>query len=171
MRRLLLMVTAVCLVLAAAGCGDDDGGTDEEKAGDPTSGAPSSEAPEEERKPVKVADCTAEASTTGAYEAEWQGEAHVRTGGKPVDDPGPSAVYTLTDQRNRLAVYSPGAEFKGSVTLSADGVAYSSDPADAESLDIDEHGKGASVDVTLTSTGGDTIDVVAEFTCDKYKKP
>jgi hypothetical protein len=170
MRRLLMMVPAVCLVLATVGCGDDGGGTDEEKADEQTSGAPTSEAPEEVRMPAKVADCTAEASTTGAYEAEWQGEAKVRTGGKPANDPGPSAVYTLADQRHRLAVYSPGAEFKGSVTLSADGVAYSSDPADAESLDIDEHGKSASVDVTLTSTGGDTIDVVAEFTCDKAKK-
>ena len=69
-------------------------------------------------------------------EAEGEGEAKVRTGGKPADDPGPSAVYTLADQRHRLAVYSPGAEFKGSVTLSAEGVAYSSDPADAESLDL-----------------------------------
>ena len=165
-----MMVPAVCLVLAAAGCSDDDGGNDDEKAGESTSEAPSSEAPEDEHKPAKIADCTAEASTTGAYEAEWQGEAQVRTGGKPADDPGPNAVYTLTDQKNRLAVYSPGAEFKGSVTLSAGGVAYSSDPADAESLDIDKHGKSASVDVTLTSTGGDKIDVVAEFTCDKSKK-
>src|SRR5687768_17277639 len=131
MRRLLMMVPAVCLVLATAGCGDDDGGTDDEKVGEQTSGAPSSEAPEEEHKPAQIADCTAEARTTGAYEAEWKGEARVRTGGKPAHDPGPSAVYTLTDQRNRLAVYSPGAEFKGSVTLSADGVAFSSDPADA----------------------------------------
>jgi hypothetical protein len=170
MRRLLMMVPAVCLVLATLGCGDDDGGTDEEKADEQTSGAPTSEAPQEVRTPAKVAECTAVASTTGAHEAEWQGQAKVRTGGRLADDPGPSAVYTSTHQSNRLAVYSPGTEFKGSVTLLAEGVAYSSDPADAASLDIDEHGEGASVDVSLTSTGGDTIDVVAEFTCDKEKK-
>ena len=27
------------------------------------------------------------------------------------------------------------------------------------------HGKSASVDVTLTSTGGDKVDLVADFTC------
>jgi hypothetical protein len=170
MRRLLMLLPAVCLVLATAGCGDDGGDTDEELADEPTSGTPTSEAPMKVHTPAKVAECTAEASTTGAFEAEWHGDAKVRTGGKPTDDPGPSAVYTLTHQSNRLAVYSPGTEFKGSVTLLAEGVAYSSDPADAASLDIDEHGKGASVDVTLTSTGGDTIDVVAEFTCDKEMK-
>jgi hypothetical protein len=170
MRRLLTILPVVCLILATAGCGGDDDGNDEEQANEPTSGAPSSDDTEDVRKPAKVVDCTAEASTSGAYEAEWEGEAQVRTGGKPANDPGPNAVYTLTHGKNRLALYSPGAEFKGSVSLSADGTAYSSDPADAESLDIDEHGKSASVDVTLTSTGGDTIDVVAEFTCDKSKK-
>ena len=170
MRRLLTIVPVVCLILATAGCSGDDDGKDEEKANEPTSGAPSSDDPEDVSKPAKVVDCTAEASTSGAYEAEWEGKAQVRTGGKPADDPGPNAVYTLTDDRNRLALYSPGAEFKGSVSLTADGTAYSSDPADAESLDIDKHGKSASVDVTLTSTGGDKVDLVAEFTCDKPEK-
>jgi hypothetical protein len=166
-----MMVPAVCLVLATVGCSDDDGGNDDEKAGESTSDAPSKEEQKEARKRIaQTSDCTAEVSTTGAYEAEWQGEAQVRTGGKPADDPGPNAVFTLTDKKNRVALYSPGPEFKGSVSLSADGVAYSSDPADAESLDIDKHGKSASVDVTLTSTGGDTIDVVADFTCGKSKK-
>ena len=164
-----MILPAVCLVLATAGCSGDDDGKDDEKADEPTSGAPSSEDREDERKPAKIADCTAEARTTGGYEAEWEGEAQVRTGGKPANDPGPDAVYTLTDDKSQLAIYSPGAEFKGSVSLSADGVVYSSDPADAESLDIDKHGKSASVDVTLTSTGGDRLDLVADFTCAKPK--
>ena len=165
-----MVVSAVCLILAAAGCSDDDAGNDDEKVSAPTSGAPSSEAPVGARKPAKIADCTAEVSTSGAFEGDWTGEAQVRTGGKPADDPGPTAVYTLTDQQNRVALYSPGAEFKGSVSLSVDGVAYSSDPADAESLEFEKQGKGASADVTLTSTGGDTIDLVADFTCGKAKK-
>ncbi len=166
-----MIVPAVCLILATAGCGGvDDEGTDEEKADEPTSGAPSSDDSEDVRKPAKVVDCTAETSTSGGYDAEWEGEAQVRTGGKPADDPGPKAVYTLTHGKNRLALYSPGAEFKGSVSLSADGTVYSSDPADAESLDIDPHGTSASVDVTLTSTGGDKVDLVADFTCGQPSK-
>jgi len=163
-----MLLPAVCLVLGSAGCSGDDDGNDEEQGSDPTSGA--SDIDPKDRKPAKTADCTAEVSTSGAYEADWQGEAQVRTGGKPADDPGPNAVYTLTDKKNRLALYSPGAEFKGSVSLSVDGVAYSSDPADAESLDFEKQGKGAAADVTLTSTGGDKIDLVAAFTCGKAKK-
>jgi hypothetical protein len=170
MRRLLIILPAVCLVLATAGCGGDDAAKDQEKANEPTSGAPSSDDPESVHKPAKVVDCTAEASTSGAYEAELQGDAQVRTGGKLADYPGPNAVYALTDHDVRLALYSPGDEFKGSVSLSAAGTAYSSDPADAESLEIDQHGKGASVDVTLTSTGGGKVDVVADFTCGTSKK-
>lgn len=165
-----MMVPAVCLILAATGCSDDDGGKDDEKGSEPTSGAPSSEDPAEARTPAKIADCTAEVSTSGAFEADWEGEAQVRTGGKPANDPGPNAVYTLTDQKNRVALYSPGAEYKGSVSLSADGVAYASDPADAESLEFEKQGKGVSADVTLTSTGGDKIDLEADFSCGKTKK-
>jgi len=165
-----MMVPAVCLLLAATGCSDDDGGKDDEKGSEPTSEAPSSEDPAEARTPAKIADCTAEVSTRGAFEADWEGEAQVRTGGKPANAPGPNAVYTLTDKKNQVALYSPGSEYKGSVSLSADGVAYASDPADAESLDIDEHGKGASVDVTLTSTGGDKVDLVGDFTCGTSRK-
>ena len=165
-----MLVPLVCLVLPLAACSGDDGkDEDKDRAGDePTSVIPTD--PEEARRQVaKTAKCDAEVTTTGAYDAEWQGEAVVRTGGKSVDDTGPNAVYQLEDEENRVALYSPGPEFKGSISLSADGMSYSSDPADAESFDIDKRGKHAKVDTTLTSISGKELTLVAEFTCGKGK--
>jgi hypothetical protein len=166
MRRLLTVLAAGSLILAAAACGGDEDEGDE-NPGD----AASSTHPKEQRKPnLKAATCTAEVSTSGSYEAEWRGKAKVHTGGKAADDPGPRAVYTLTHKKYRLSLYSPGADFKGSVSLSIGKTSYSSDPADAESFDIDETGKEAHVDVTLTSIEGETLDLVADFVCGKRKK-
>lgn len=166
-----MILTVCCAVLVTAACSGDDGKENEAGGDDNPSASPTEEKSEGTNKQVaKTTPCTAEVSTSGAYEGAWSGEAEVRTGGKSVDDTGPKAVYTLTDKKNRLSIYSPGAEFKGSVTLSVGNTAYASDPADAESFDIDEKGKSASVDATLTSTGGDKIDLVADFTCGKTKK-
>ena len=166
MRRLLTVLAAGSLVLATAACGGGEGEGDENP-----DDAASSTHPEEQRKPnLKTATCSAEVSTSGSHKAAWGGKAKVRTGGKAADDPGPKAVYTLTHKKYRLALYSPGADFKGSVSLSIGRTSYSSDPADAESFDIDEKGKEAHVDVTLTSIEGETLDLVADFACGKRKK-
>jgi hypothetical protein len=171
MRRLLVILTACCAVLATAACSGDDDGKDKESGDKPPASRTTEDAKETKVRAAKTTPCTAEVSTTGAYEAEWSGDAEVRTGGKPVDDTGPKAVYTLSDMKNRVTLYSPGSEFKGAIALSVGDTAYASDPADAESFDIDEKGKSASVDVTLTSTGGgETIDLVADFDCGKTKK-
>jgi hypothetical protein len=164
-----MILAACCLFLATAACGGDDENGDE-SGGDRASDTETPDPKEAKKRITKTTPCLAEVSTTGAYEAEWAGEAEVRTGGKSADDTGPKAVYTLTDKKNRLAIYSPGAEFKGSVTLSVGDTAYASDPAVAESFDIDEKGRSASVDTTLTSTSGDKVDLVADFTCGKTKK-
>jgi hypothetical protein len=165
-----MILSVCCLVLAAGACSGDDKDKDDKDAKKPA-GATTTPDPKEAKKRVaKTTDCTAEASTTGAYDAQWTGEAEVRTGGKAVDATGPEAVYTLTDKKNRLSLYSPGPEFKGSVSLSVGKTAYSSDPADAESLDIDQGGRSATVDVTLTSIDGATVDLVADFSCGKPEK-
>jgi hypothetical protein len=164
-----MILAACCLFLATAACsGDDD--KDNDSGGEQASDTATPDSKETKKRIAETTPCTAEVSTTGAYDGPWNGEAEVRTGGKPVDDPGPKAVYSLTDKKNRLAIYSPGDEFKGSVTLSVGNTAYASDPADAASFDIDEKGKSASVDATLTSTNGDKIDLEADFTCGKTKK-
>ena len=106
-------------------------------------------------------------STTGAYEAEWDGDASVTVGATTNDGTGPAAVFTLNDDRNRLALYSPGLAFKGSISMTADGHSYSSDPADAGAFDIDPKGKHAEVHAALTSISGDEIHVAAEFSCGK----
>ena len=169
MRRLLLVLAACCLFLATAACsGDDD--TDNDSGGEKASDTATPDPEDAKKRIAKTTPCLAEVRTSGAYEAEWDGEAEVRTGGKPADDPGPKAVYSLTDKKSRLSLYSPGAEFKGAITLSVGDTAYASDPADAESFDIDEKGRSASVDTTLTSTSGDKVDLVADFTCGKTKK-
>ena len=165
-----MLVPLACLVLPTAACSGDDDGKDKDKAADePTSVIPTD--PKEARKLVaRKATCDADVTTSGAYDAEWGGDATVRIGGKSVDDTGPNAVYTLlADEGNRLALYSPGPEFKGSISLSADGLSFSSDPADAESFDIDKRGKHAQVDTTLTSISGKELELVAEFTCGKAK--
>jgi hypothetical protein len=164
-----MVLAACCLFLATAACGGDDDNGDE-SSGEKASDTATPDPKEAKKRIAKTTACTADVSTTGAYEGEWAGEAEVRTGGHAADDTGPKAVYTLTDKKNRLAIYSPGAEFKGSVTLSTGDTAYASDPADAASFDIDEKGRFASVDATLTSTSGDKIDLVADFTCGKTKK-
>jgi len=168
MRRLLTILAAGSLILATAACsGDDDKDNDDTS---PTT-APSVDPKEQKKRVAKTTKCTVEASSTGAYQGEWSGEASVRTGGKPADDTGPKAVYSAANEKSTLALYSPGSAFKGSVTLAVGKkIAYSSDPAKAESLDIDEKGKSAQVDVTLTSIEGDTVDLVAEFACGKAKK-
>ncbi len=166
MRRLLTVLAAVSLILAAAACGGDEG-EGEEKPGD---SATSTHPKEQQKRNLKTATCTAEASTSGSHEAEWGGKAKVHTGGKAADDPGPKAVYTLTHKKYRLSLYSPGADFKGNVSLSIGKTSYSSDPTDAESFDIDEKGKEAHVDVTLTSIEGKTLDLVADFVCGKRKE-
>lgn len=164
-----MLVPLACLVLPVAACSDDDGDKKNKADDEPTSIIPTD--PKEARHRVaKTAKCEASVSTTGAYDAEWGGDASVRTGGKSVDDTGPNAVYTLNDEGNRLALYSPGPEFKGSISLSADGLSFSSDPADAESFDIDKRGKHAQVDTTLTSISGQELQLEAEFTCGKQKK-
>jgi hypothetical protein len=166
-----MILSICCLVLATGACSGDDKDKDTEKDAKKPAGATSSPDPKDAKERVaKTTDCTAEASTTGAHEAEWTGAAQVRTGGRAADAPGPKAVYSLADKKNRLTLYSPGPEFKGNVSLSVGNTAYSSDPADAESLDIDEGGTSANVDVTLTSIDGDTVDLVAAFTCGKPKK-
>jgi hypothetical protein len=164
-----MLVPLVCLFLPLAACSDDDGGKDKDKAGDePTSVLPTD--PQELRKRIpKTVKCDAEVTTSGAYDHEWSGDAQVRTGGKSEDDTGPNAVYELKEDGNRVALYSPGPEFKGSISLSAEGLAFSSDPADAESFDIDKRGKHAQVDTTLTSISGQELQLVAEFTCGKQK--
>jgi hypothetical protein len=168
MRRLLTILTVCCLFLAATACsGDDDKDKD---AGEKASDTAGLDPKEQKQRIAQTSGCTAEVSTTGAHEASWEGKAEVRTGGKAVDDPGPKAVYTLTDGKNRVALYSPGDEFKGAVQLSVGKTAYASDPADAESFDIDEKGKEAHVEATLTSIDGSTIDLAADFTCGKSKK-
>jgi hypothetical protein len=166
---LLTMLAAGALVLASAACSGDDGKDDEpgDKASD-TAGV--LDPKEQKKRAAQQKPCTAEVSTTGAYDAEWDGKAVVRTGGKAEGDPGPKAVYTLTDKKNRVALYSPGSEFKGSVSLSVGEIAYSSDPADAGSFEIDKRGKQAHVEATLTSTDGETVDLVADFTCGKKGK-
>jgi hypothetical protein len=168
MRRLLLL-SACCLVLVTVGCSGDDGeGKDAE---DKKSGSTEASDPEDgQEKAAKIEDCDAEVTTKGAFDDEWGGEATVRTGGRRADAPGPEAVFTLSDKQHRVALYSPGPEFKGSVSLSVGQVSYSSDPADAESLDIDERGMHAEAKVTLMSTGGETIDLDAEFTCGTSRK-
>jgi hypothetical protein len=155
------MLLALCgLVVPAAACSDD--GTDERS----TDGSSVAMDPQEQKQLIPRTDkCEAEVSTTGAYEAEWSGQAQVRTGGKAPDDAGPQAVYQLTDKQNRVALFSPGPDFKGSISLTVKDVAYSSDPGDAESFHIDERGAGASVDATLTSVSGAELHLVAEFTC------
>lgn len=162
--RALVAVATGCLVGATlSACGDDD--ADASRSADPaTEGATIEPGKAVERTP-RVRKCSAEVTTTGAYEAEWQGRAKVRTGGGSADDTGPDAVYEMVDEENRVALYSPGEEFKGSVTLSVGETAYASDPADAKYLDIDPRGRSASVDVTLISIEGDSLDLVAEFTC------
>lgn len=164
-KRGLVAIATVCLVggsLTACGGEDDTDGRSDRA----TEGATID--PQEARKrAVRTEKCTAEVTTTGAYEADWKGRATVRTGGNAADDTGPEAVYTLTAEGNSVALYSPGSEFKGSVTLSVGETAYASDPADAASLDIDPDGSSASVDVTLTSIEGDSLDLVADFTCDQ----
>lgn len=167
-KRALVAGAAVCLVGLTAGCsGDDDG--DKDKSDKTSSEGPAIDPKEAKKRTAKTAKCTAEVSTTGAYEAEWDGKATVRTGGKSADDTGPKAVYTLVDGKNRVALYSPGSDFKGSVTLSVGKTAYASDPADARSLEIDPKGRSASVDVTLTSIQGETLELVADFTCEQGK--
>jgi hypothetical protein len=166
-----MILSAFGLIAATAGCSGDDGGDDTDKAKDDPSSSISIDPKEQRERTAKTTECTAEVRTTGTYAAEWNGaEAQVRTGGKAVDASGPDAVYTLTDKRNRVALYSAGPEFKGSISLNADGLSYSSDPADAESFDIDKRGKHASVDTTLTAIDGEELGLVAEFTCGKSKK-
>jgi hypothetical protein len=165
-----MILSACSLVLATAACSGDDEKDKGKGDKEPADAAASTDPNEQRKRIAKTTNCTAEVSTTGAYEAEWGGEAQVRTGGKAADATGPEAVYTLTDKKNRLSLYSPGPEFKGSVSLSVGNMAYSSDPADAESLDIDKRGKSANVDVTLTSIDGQTVDLVADFTCGKPNK-
>jgi len=166
-----MILSVCCLVLATGACSGDDKDKDTDKDAKKSAGATTSpDSKEAKHRVAKTTDCTAEVSTTGAYEAQWAGTAQVRTGGKAVDAPGPKAVYSLTDKKNRLSLYSPGPEFKGSVSLSVGRTAYASDPAVAESLDIDEGGTSADVAVTLTSVDGDTLDLVATFTCGKPKK-
>ncbi len=168
MRRLLLFLCALCLLLATAGCSDDDGKDKSEDEQETSTGGPTTPDPDDQLKTKpKTTECDVEVSTTGAYEAEWNGDASVTTGGKTVDDTGPAAVYTLNDDRNSLSLYSPGLAFKGSISMTADGHSYSSDPADAESFDIDPKGSHAEVHAALTSISGDEIHVVAQFTCGK----
>ncbi len=163
-------MAACSLVLATAACSGDDGDDGDNDGKKPGEAATSTDPKEQKKRAAKTTPCTAEVSTTGAYEAEWGGKAEVRTGGKAVDAPGPRAVYTLKDKKNAVSLYSPGAEFKGSVTLYVGDTAYSSDPAEAESFDIDQRGKRAHVETTLTGIGGDTVDLVADFTCGKKKE-
>jgi len=169
-----MLLSAFCLVAATAGCSGDDGDGDGEGKSNKTSGAPSIDPKDQAKRTAKITKCEAEVSTTGAYEAQWSGKAEVRTGGKPADDTGPKAIYQLNDKKNSVALYSPGSEFKGSISLTVQGKqgkrAYSSDPADAATFDIDKRGKHAQVDAVLTSISGDEIQLVAEFTCGKTKQ-
>jgi hypothetical protein len=170
-RRPLILLFAFCLVLATAGCGgneDNDGDTD---ATDKATEGESTLDPKDEKEPVfTTAKCTAQVKTAGALEAEWGGDATVRTVEESVGSAGPDAVYVLNDERTRVALYSAGPEFKGSISVIADGLTYSSDPADAESFDIDPHGRYADVAATLISTSGDKLKLVAEFTCGETKE-
>jgi len=170
MRRLLILLPACGLVLLTAGCGGDDGdagGSDDNQPSNMTAGTD----PKDEKKLVaRTADCDAEVRAKGASDWEWSGHATVRTGGRSVDEPGPRAVYRLTHKPHRVALFSPGPEFEGSVSLSVGDTSYSSDPADAASLEIDPHGTEADVDLTVTSTGGDKIELDAEFTCGRTKE-
>ena len=160
-----MILSACCLLAVTTGCSDDN---DSDQGRDDPSSTTSVDPNKERKRPAKTTPCTAAVRTTGAYEAEWNAdEGQVRTGGKAPGDTGPDAVYTLTDKNNQVELYSPGPEFKGSISMHADGRSYSSDPADAESFDIDKRGKHASVDTTLTAIDGEELGLVAEFTCGK----
>ena len=163
-----MLLSVCCLVLVTAGCGGDD---DKKDDGDKKS-APTKAVDEEEdsKRAATIEQCDAEVSTTGAYEADWSGEATVRTGGRNPEQAGPAAVFELVDKKNRVGLYSPGPDFKGAVSLSVGDDSYSSDPADAEGLDIDKRGRTADVDVEVTTVGGDKIQLEAEFTCGKARK-
>ncbi len=167
-----MLLSAFCLAVATAGCSGDDGDKEKEKAGDQPSSVITGDPKDKEEKNLvaQTTKCDADVSTSGAYEADWNGDAQVRTGGKSTDDTGPRAVFSLNDKKNRLALYSPGPEFKGSISLSVGNTSYSSNPADAESFDIDKRGKSASAEATLTSISGDEIQLNAEFTCGKTKQ-
>jgi hypothetical protein len=164
-----MLLSAFCLVAATTGCSDDDKGDGNDDAKE-SPGVPSLDPKAQKKKIAKIVKCTAQVSTTGAYEADWSGDATVRTGGREIGAAGPLAVYTLTDKKNRVALYSPGPEFNGSISLTVARESYSSDPADAESFDIDERGKRAKVDAALTSISGDEIQLAAEFTCGKTEQ-
>ena len=171
MRRPLILLFAFCLVLATASCGgneDNDGDTD--ATGEATQGESTLDPKDEKEPAVATAKCTAKVSTAGALEAEWGGDATVKTVEESGGFTGPHAVYVLNDERNRVALYSAGPEFKGTISVTADGLSYSSDPADAESFDIDTDGRYADVDATLISISGDELQLVAKFTCGKAEQ-
>jgi hypothetical protein len=163
-----MILSACCLLAVTVGCSDDGDDKDADQGSDDPSSTISVDPNKQRKRPVKTTACTATVSTTGAYEAAWNvDKGQVRTGGKAIGDAGPDAVYTLTDKDNQVALYSPGPEFKGSISMHANGRSYTSDPADAESFDIDKSGKHASVDTTLTAIDGEELGLVAEFTCGK----
>ena len=163
-----MLLSVCCLVLLTTGCSADDGDTLDD--GDDKASPTRAVDREGDKTAPRIEQCDAEVSTTGAYEAEWTGAATVRIGGRSPEQSGPAAVYTLEDGKNRVGLYSPGVDFKGSVALLVGEDSYSSDPADAGSLDIDERGRTAEVDVEVTTVGGDKIQLDAEFTCGEARK-
>ena len=107
-----MVLSAFCLALVTAGCsGDDD--KDKKKASNEPSSVITGDPKDEKQLVAKTAKCTAEVSTSGEYEAEWGGDAQVRTGGKSADDTGPNAIYTLNDKQEPARPLQPRARVQG----------------------------------------------------------
>ncbi|GAA4699868.1 hypothetical protein [Nocardioides nanhaiensis] len=164
-RRTLSATAALCLALSLAACSGDDDESDSPSEDGSSSATGGFDEAAEEAPGAPERRCTATVELTGAVESSWSGKALARLRADTDTGSGPDAVYTTTNKREQLSVYSAGEEFENAVTYTRGNQTFSADPALLADAAIETNGKSATVDVALNNVQGDEANVVAEITC------
>jgi hypothetical protein len=166
-----LVLSAALSSTLLAGC-SDDGDVSRPEEDSPSSVAGSTTERDDEGvlddgSGDKQRNCEVSVEVTGSSDGSWAGK------GQSVQPASgsPSAYYTAEDGKSVVQVFAAGGEIEeSSAVVTLDGTSFTTDPAGDAGVRAGEDGLTAEVDAVATSSGGDEVDVVAEFTCGDAKQ-
>lgn len=107
--------------------------------------------------------CKVTVQVTGAATASWKGAAESV---QPASG-SPAAFYLEDDDAGSLQVFAEGGGVPTSAVVTVDKTAYTTDPEDPSGVDASADGTRAVVDAEAADAAGNTVQLVAKFTCGK----
>lgn len=150
--------------LVLSGCsGDDESSADPEATSSASAGYDEETGVTDDGSGDKQRECKVKVDVTGGAKASFKGK------GESVQPASgqPAAYYLYDGKKGSIQVFAGSGDIPTSAVVTVDGVAYTTPPDDSEGVEASEDGTSVDVDAVANPTEGDSIDVVAEFTCGK----